>query len=97
MLLRGTMSHQILAKINAHKIANTEGKEWNRATDTSPSWTIGDRNFINTLESFAAFLITFWLHRLFIDADSTGYLGIIYVTCRTFYGVIYGWKGKWTT
>lgn len=44
------------------------------------------------LEQMPPFLISLWLHALFVDAEMAGYLGFLYTFTRCFYYVLYNSK-----
>ena len=48
-----------------------------------------ERVVYNSLEHAPAFLMLMWLHRILVDADQAGYLGMVYVAHRFVYGIFF--------
>jgi hypothetical protein len=57
---------------------------------------IVERTMMNTLEQSPCFLLSMWLHALFVNPATSATLGFIYVVFRFMYGILYGLYGQFT-
>jgi hypothetical protein len=58
-------------------------------TIRNPLVLTGDRSVGNTLEQAIPFLVSLWLHAIFVDTEYATYVGSIYVLTRSFYPVVF--------
>jgi len=62
-----------------------------RVSDGQVKW--GDRTFMNMNEQSPHFLVSLWIHAIFVSAQSATYLGIAYLVLRFLYPCIWALKG----
>jgi hypothetical protein len=55
---------------------------------------IAERGLMNTVEQSGPFLLTLWLHAIFVNPDVSTMFGALYVALRFFYGLCYGAYGE---
>jgi len=96
-----TMYHQVCAKHwarKSHAEMESGGNmyEWNRYEERSINWEMGDRNFYNNVEQITPFLVSLWLHALFVDCDVSALLGCAYVFLRILYPFMWNIKGRYS-
>merc|ERR1719272_806850 len=54
------------------------------------------RGMTNTLEQMGPFLVSLWLHAIFVNPRTSWILGVIYVVSRALYTPFYGMYGQFT-
>lgn len=58
------------------------------------SGRVAERCVYNTLEQMCPFLVSLWMHALFVNPRTSYILGFIYVAFRAFYPIFYGLYGQ---
>ena len=82
-LQRGT-KYKLQAEYSAR------GEEFDRYCGNDGRMLAADRAVINTQEQMVPFLVSLWLHALFVSPVVASYLGAAYVILRSLYPVLLG-------
>jgi hypothetical protein len=67
-----------------------KGQEFDRYFGQDPRMLAADRAVINTQEQMVPFLVSLWLHAVFVSPSHAAYLGLAYVVLRSLYPVLLG-------
>jgi hypothetical protein len=84
-LQRG-MKYKLLAEYAAR------GEEFDRYFGQDPRMLAADRAVINTQEQMVPFLVSLWLHAVFVSTARATALGAAYVVLRSVYPLLLGTK-----
>ena len=68
--------------VNEYK---AKGKTFDRYFGQDPRMLSVDRVVANTQEQMMPFLVSLWLHAVFVNPDRAGYLGYLYLLARLSY------------
>ncbi len=85
ILQRGT-KYRLLNKYKS------EGKVFNRYFGQDEEMLAADRAVANTQEQMVPFLVSLWLHAVFVSTVSASWCGVVYVVLRAFYPLLLGKK-----
>ena len=54
-----------------------------------------DRTFLNMLEQSPAFLLSLWMHAVFVSIDTAAFAGWIYIAFRAIYPLVFPMGPPW--
>ncbi|MFT5684199.1 MAG: hypothetical protein ACI8RZ_005140 [Myxococcota bacterium] len=66
------------------------GEEFDRYFGQDGRMLAADRAVANTQEQMVPFLVSMWLHAVFVSTDSAAILGLVYVVLRAVYPFLLG-------
>lgn len=66
------------------------GQEFDRYFGQDPQMLAADRAVINTQEQMVPFLVSMWLHAVFVSPDQAAVLGLVYTLLRAAYPFLLG-------
>jgi len=67
-----------------------QGREFDRYFGQDNEMLSADRAVINTQEQMVPFLLSMWLHAIFVSVSVATILGVIYVVIRALYPILLG-------
>lgn len=67
-----------------------QGQEFDRYFGQDNEMLSADRAVINTQEQMVPFLLSMWLHAIFVSVSVATILGVIYVVIRALYPILLG-------